>query len=89
MARPLAFALLAACGIAVSACTPQIAASYTGHVTPPATFAPTTSTPTPTMTTSVSPTPTVTVTPDADRDRDGSPVSSPTPVPTVTVTGMP
>ncbi|HTX27831.1 MAG TPA: hypothetical protein VME19_12520 [Streptosporangiaceae bacterium] len=63
MARPLAFALLAACGIAVSACTPQIAASYTGHVTPPATFAPTTSTPTPTMTTSVSPTPTVTVTP--------------------------
>jgi hypothetical protein len=37
LARPLTMALLAACGLAVTACTPQTS----GPVTPPATLAPT------------------------------------------------
>ncbi len=81
LARPLTVALLAAFGLAVTACTPQTS----GPVTPPATLAPTTSapsmspTPTPTATVTATPTPIMTVTA----------IPTVTATPTTTVTAIP
>jgi hypothetical protein len=73
--RWLAIALLAAGGIAVTGCTPQVTGANPGQVTPPATLAPKTPAP------SMSPTPTPTAT------RTAIPTATPTP--TATVTAIP